>query len=452
MEKQPLHVLKFGGTSMGSFEAMQQSAKVLRSNPAAKLVVVSAMSGTTNQLLKAYRQALENSDWRDTLSTILHRHREMGKMLALDQASWDSFSLRERELTDILASLSGESHSSLDQLLSVGEILCSQLFARVLENSGVKSVVVDARQCLRTNDHFGKAEPQLEVTGELIRNKLLPLFRSGFTVVTQGFIGATSDGRTTTLGRGGSDYSAALFAEALRADACEIWTDVNGVLTMDPRIVPEARVLPEITFAEAAELANFGAKVLHPATVLPALRGNIKVFVGNTFAPEKGGTWIYPELPEKPSFRAVALREQQTLITVSSARMLQAHGFLAKLFTILANHRISVDLVTTSEVTVTLTIDGTSLGSAGNSVLENKQLLAELREIGEVTVEENLCLVALIGNRLTQNMGIAARTFKALQDCNVRLIGHGASAGNICLLVSGSDAKTAAALLHKEFL
>jgi aspartate kinase len=447
-----LHVLKFGGTSMGTLDAMRQSAAVVKSSPNGRLAVVSAMSGATNQLLKAYRQALDKGSWSDTLGSLAHRHAEAATELGFDATEKAPLHTLEREAGEILGSLEAEDLAALDRLLATGELLCSHLFAKVLRNAGVKAVVVDARLCLRTNDHFGRAEPQLETTGQLSRDKLLPLLLEGTTVVTQGFIGATANGRTTTLGRGGSDYSAALFAEALHADACEIWTDVNGVLTMDPRIVPEARLLPEITFAEAAELANFGAKVLHPATVLPALRGNIKVFVGNTFAPEKGGTWIHPELPEKPTFRAVALRENQTLITVSSARMLQAHGFLAKLFTILADHSISVDLVTTSEVTVTLTIDGKAQGSSGTSVLENASLLSALRSIGEVSIEENLSLVALIGNRLTQNTGIAARAFRALQECNVRLIGHGASAGNICLLVSGDDARIAATLLHREFL
>jgi aspartate kinase len=364
----------------------------------------------------------------------------------------DAMEALTKELKEFAKTVTKKDDAVLDEMLSFGERLSSVLFAEAMEQCGKKSIVVDARQCLRTDSRFGKAEPDVAATAELSRRIFLPLFGQGYTAVTQGFIGSAPDGRTTTLGRGGSDYSAALFAEALAADACEIWTDVSGILTMDPRIVPEARRLPEITFAEAAEMANFGAKVLHPATIIPALRGNIKVFVGNTFAPEEGGTWIHPELPEKPTYRAVALRKKQTLLTVSSARMLNAQGFLARLFTILANNGVTVDLVTTSEATVTLTIDNASSGSSGHSVLENSKMLEELRSIGEIKIEEDLSLVALIGNRLTSSAGVATRVFKAVADCNVRLICHGASAGNLCLLVAGGEAAKAAALLHGEFL
>ncbi|RYZ95878.1 MAG: aspartate kinase, partial [Proteobacteria bacterium] len=271
-------------------------------------------------------------------------------------------------------------------------------------------------------------------------------------IVTQGFIGADSAGRTTTLGRGGSDYSAALFAEALGAKDCYIYTDVNGIYSMDPRVVPNARVIREISFGEAAELANFGAKVLHPATLLPAMRAGIRVFVGNTFKPHEGGTWIHAELNERPLLRAIATRDRQTLITVNSMRMLNSHGYLARLFTILANHGLSIDLVTTSEVSVALTVDGTSAGSSGASILENTALMNELSEIAEVKIEENLSLVALVGTRLSSTPGVAARTFQAVGLDNVRLICHGASPNNLCFLVNSNEVRRVASRLHEAFL
>ena len=452
--KKSLHVLKFGGTSMGTAQAMQKAANIVRANPNAGLVVLSAMSGVTNQLLQAYWQAVSGDiqGWQNTVNAIQIRHFETGRQLSLTEEGWKTLGTLEQGLCNLLSRINMANDPMLDQILSLGERMSSVLFTHVLQQAGLKSILVDARDCIRTDDTFGKAEPQILETERLSKSIIEPLLDEGYTVVTQGFIGSAGDGRTTTLGRGGSDFSAALFAEALDASACEIWTDVSGILTMDPRVVPEARVLPDITFAEAAELANFGAKVLHPATIQPALRRNIKVFVGNTFAPEKGGTWIHPELESKPLFRAVALREKQTLLTVSSMRMLNTHGFLAKLFSILANHGVSVDLVTTSEVSVTLTIDGTAQGSSGKSVLANEQLMKELKEIGEVVVEENLSLLAVIGNRLSQNSDVAVRAFNALKGCNVRLVSHGASAGNICLLINGQEAKGAASRLHNEFL
>ena len=267
--------------------------------------------------------------------------------------------------------------------------------------------------------------------------------------MTQGFIGSDSHGQTTTLGRGGSDYSAALFAEALGAHELEIWTDVPGVLTMDPRVVPTARIIPEISFSEAAEMANFGAKVLHPATLWPAVRASIPVFVGSTFQPEKGGTRILPTRSgTAPLIRAIAVRNKQTLITVSSLRMLNTHGFLAKMFEILARHQMSVDLVTTSEVSVALTVDETSLGSAGKRVHENTAMLDELRTIADVKIEEDLSLIAIIGNSLNQSAGVAAKVFQSISEFNIRLVCHGASEHNVCLLVSSKEANEVAKRLH----
>lgn len=441
-----IRVAKFGGTSMGSAEAMRQAAALVKERKFG-FTVVSATSGTTNQLLQAYR-ARGTSGFQDAFGAICYRHNEISS--ALEASASARLSL-ENIYSEMRETRLGEGDESLDSWLAFGERLSSVLFADALRQAGLRSSVVDARQILRTDSRFGRAEPEpasIRENAAALRERT----DRGEFLVTQGFIGSDASGRTTTLGRGGSDYSAALFAEALSAESCWIWTDVNGVYSMDPRVVPHARVISEISFAEAAELANFGAKVLHPATLLPAMRAGIKVFVGNTFKPQEGGTWIHKELPARPLLRALAIRENQTLITVNSMRMLNAHGYLARLFTILANHDLSVDLVTTSEVSVALTVDGASSGSSGRSILENTALMGELAEIAEVQVEENLCLVALVGNNLSSTPGVAARTFQAVGLDNVRLICHGASAHNLCFLVNKNEVRRVASRLHEAFL
>ena len=310
-------------------------------------------------------------------------------------------------------------------------------------------VLLDARNYLKTDSHFGKAEPLPLETRTTCHGLEERLKTTRELFVTQGFIASDLTGKTTTLGRGGSDYSAALFAEALHAQELEIWTDVPGILTMDPRVVPTAKIIPEISFSEAAEMANFGAKVLHPATLWPAVRAEIPVFVGSTFEPEASGTRILPDSAKSsPLIRAIAVRKQQTLITVSSLRMLNAHGFLAKMFEVLARHRLSIDLVTTSEVSVALTVDETSLGSSGKKVSEQKEMLDELRSFAEVKIEEGLSLIAIIGNNLNHSSGVAAKVFQSISEFNLRLVCHGASEHNVCFLVSSQEAAEVAKRLH----
>lgn len=441
-----IRVAKFGGTSMGSAEAMRQAAALVKERGFG-FIVVSATSGTTNQLLQAHR-ARDTDGFHDAFGAICYRHNEIASAL---EASAQARLALEKIYTEMRETRLNGSDESLDNWIAFGERLSSVLFAEAVRQAGLPSALADARRILRTDSRFGRAEPEISST-RANASPFLERLRQGEFLVTQGFIGADAEGRTTTLGRGGSDYSAALFAEALGAESCWIWTDVNGIYSMDPRVVPHARVISEISFAEAAELANFGAKVLHPATLLPAMRAGIRVFVGNTFKPGEGGTWIHKELPARPLLRALAIRENQTLITVNSMRMLNAHGYLARLFTILAKHDLSVDLVTTSEVSVALTVDGASGGSSGRSILENTELMGELGEIAEVQVEENLCLVALVGNNLSSTPGVAARTFQAVGLDNVRLICHGASAHNLCFLVNKGEVRRVASRLHEAFL
>ncbi len=444
-------IAKFGGTSMLDAKAMLTSAGVILKNPETSLVVVSATSGTTDFLIDMAHTATHSS-W-DVLNTKLQklrdRHMQISKDLAGDVSlnqSLDELFLEVKTLVEGMYLLKESSKRSMDSLLSIGERLSSLLFTKALNNvlkSKKIAQTFDAREVLITDDQFGKAEPILEDIKKYCQQKIIPLISHNI-LVTQGFIGRTKDGVTTTLGRGGSDYSAALLAEGLEAKILHIWTDVAGIATTDPRITPKARPIAEISFNEAAELASFGAKILHPTTLWPAIRQNIPVFVGSSQESHLGGTWIRSSCDSKPKVRAIAVRRRQKLLTLSTVRMLNAYGFLAKVFTILGNHKISIDLVATSEISISVTID--------QNVELKKELMQELESVAQVTVEDDLSLIALIGNHLFYTPGIAAKTFEAMNNINIRLICQGASDHNMCFLINGSDDNEAVKRLHRSFL
>jgi aspartate kinase len=338
-----------------------------------------------------------------------------------------------------------------DAVLSIGERISSMIFVEVINkgNPADEAVWFDAREVMVTDNLHGNANPDIELIEKRVSNTLKQKL-SEQRVVTQGFVGATKEGATTTLGRGGSDYSAALFAEALHADVLEIWTDVTAIYTTDPRIEPDAQPITEISFDEAAELSVFGAKVLHPATLKPAMRKSIRVYVGSSFHPEQPGTWIVKQASDQPVIRAISLRRNQTLLTVHSLDMLHRHGYLVRLFEVLSKHKISVDLVTTSEVSVSITLD-TDLQSAQHKSLSD-DVLNELRTFCDVNIEKDLALVALVGNNLHATAGLSGPVFGALQDINIRLICHGASSHNLCFLVKEESAEDAVRTLHHSFI
>ncbi|MDO6679877.1 lysine-sensitive aspartokinase 3 [Shewanella sp. 4_MG-2023] len=444
-----LVVAKFGGTSVADFDAMNRCADIILANANTRVVVVSASSGVTN-LLVELTQANVNDQRRLSLVTQIAKIQyDIVDKLARPQdvaATIDKLLSRMAVLSDKL--VLDRSKAIIDELLSMGEQCSSLLFSAVIRQKGTPSSSFDVRQVLRTDSHFGKAEPQIELISMLAAEHLQPLLAQQ-VIVTQGFIGADEAGNTTTLGRGGSDYSAALLAEALKADAVEIWTDVAGIYTTDPRLAPNARPIPEISFNEAAEMATFGAKVLHPATILPAVRQQIQVFVGSSKAPEQGGTWIRHQVEDAPVYRAVALRRDQTLLNLHSLQMLHAQGFLAHTFATLAKHKISVDLITTSEVNVSLTLDKTGSDSSGQGLL-SESLLQELSQNCRVRVEDKLALVAIIGNQIASTAGICSRVFGVLEQHNVRMICQGASPHNLCVLVAESEAADVVNSLHQN--
>ncbi|MDC5847656.1 lysine-sensitive aspartokinase 3 [Vibrio europaeus] len=442
------NVAKFGGTSVANFEAMSRCAAIIESNPKTKLVVSSACSGVTNLLVELANGVQDQVRRSEILTKLAQIHDAVLEQLVDGtQAASDVYEILDTVTSLAEASSIQASHKLTDHLVACGELMSTHLLTQLMKERGINAVRFDIRDILRTDSNFGKAEPQLDQISELAQQSLVPLCQQA-VVITQGFIGSDAEGNTTTLGRGGSDYSAALIAEAVEASGLEIWTDVPGIYTTDPRIAPKASPIPEISFSEASEMANFGAKILHPSTLLPALRHDIPVFVGSSKEPQKGGTWIRHQVESSPLFRALALRCNQTMVTLRSANMFHAYGFLAKVFEILAKHKISVDLITTSEISVSLTLDQTD--TAGGAPQLPEAARVELEELCTVEVEHNLCLVALIGNNMSESKGYAKQVFSTLEDFNLRMICYGASPHNLCFLVDESVSKQAIQKLHTE--
>jgi aspartate kinase len=446
-------VAKFGGSSVANYEVMQNCANVVLSNPNTHIVVLSASAGVTNLLVDLANGSLDEKAREETIQKIVDIQENILEGLGHPKELTESIQRHIEYIRSLAHEASLETNAALvDRMVSNGELMSTKLFAELLRQRGSDAVWFDVRKVMRTDSNYGKAAPVVEVIRSLAQNELVDLCRDKI-VVTQGFIGANSDGLTTTLGRGGSDFSAALIGEAVDSSSIEIWTDVPGIYTTDPRLVSTAHPIPELTFEEAAEMATFGAKVLHPATIQPAVRRNIPVFVGSSKNPRAGGTWIRTKTESMPTFRAVAMRKNQVLLTLKSFNMIGACGFMATVFGIFAKHGLSVDLVTTSEVTVAITIDnGFSGGSSDGKSLLSEQLLKDLRQVCNVEVEEDLTLIAVIGNKMSYKQGIGSKVFSAIFDVNVRMISYGASSHGLCFLVDSKDGDEVIKRLHVHLL
>lgn len=445
-------VSKFGGTSMGNADTMLMCAELSYLQKSA-IIVVSATSGTTNLLLEL-GLASEKQDVQKMTSiveTISSRHLQIFEKLKGSPSTLDQINQLIEEMQSLskgIYLLKDFSHRNSDALVSLGERLSSVLFCQALKNvysnhqSQMSVDLIDARLHIKTDSQFSKASPQISEIKAQCQN-LIPRL-SSTVLVTQGFIGSTSTGQTTTLGRGGSDFSAALFAEAIDASVLEIWTDVPGIATTDPRICKDAQIIGEISFTEASELATFGAKVLHPATLLPAVRQNIPVFVGSSFEPQNQGTWVKKTIDQAPLVRAMAVRKNQKLVTLTTPQMWQTHGFLFQIFKVFNQHKISVDAVTTSEISVAITLDAA----------ENLPEIAvqELSQFAEVHIESQLSLISLIGNNINHTPGLAEKAFRAIPDVNIRMICQGASRHNFCFLVADEVAPQVIQKLHQQFI
>ena len=447
-------VSKFGGTSMADADCMLRSSAVVVVQNSC-VVVVSATSGTTNQLISIANSAHTGSwvECEALINALVLRHQKIATDLKLSSDLLQKLETVFSEIKSLAQGihlLSDCSLKALDKMMSFGERMSSVLFVQALNiqlqknNINKKAIFLDVREVLKTDDQFSKAKPlpdqiiklcQLKITDEKLESEIF---------VTQGFIGQTLGGATTTLGRGGSDYSAALLAEGISANVLEIWTDVAGIATTDPRITKNAKPISEISFSEASELATFGAKILHPATLLPAMRKNIPVFVGSSFESGASGTWVKKEVKEYPLFRAIAIRKKQVLVTLSTPEMLQTHGFLFKLFEIFNTHKVSIDAITTSEISVSVTVE--------NDVLLQTELFLDLEKFCEVQVEKDLSLVSIIGNNINHTSGLAQKIFSCIADVNVRMICLGASKHNFCFVINENDGNSVVSKLHDELL
>jgi aspartate kinase len=432
-------VMKFGGTSVEDAAAIDRSCSIVGERISRKpLVVVSALGGATNGLLEAGRLA---SCGEIAKATAIADELERRHIELLPSAA-EEFG-RLRGLLKALGAIGEFSHRTQDLVASYGEALSSLIFVDRMKRLGFDPVHIDARRCMVTDDHFGKAAPLMEPTTARLKEAALTHLDAGKVVVMGGYIGATLSGTTTTLGRGGSDYSAAIAGAALNAEEIQIWTDVDGMMTTDPRIVPNAWKVREISFDEASELAYFGAKVLHPLTVLPAVEKNIPVYILNSRKPKGTGTRITKEgRPCKNAIKSIACKRGITVVTVSSSRMLMAHGFLKALFEVFDRHRTPVDMVATSEVSVSLTLDNVSKLDA---------IVEDLRPLGDVQVSSRAALICLVGNNLKYTPGVARRAFGSTDNINILMVSHGASNINFSFIVDEKDANSAVQKLHADF-
>lgn len=449
---QNLDIAKFGGTSVANYEAMSKCVQVVTQNPNTKLVVVSACAGVTNLLVELASGAHDTTKREEIIAQVFAIHKAIFDKLP-DSAKHEAVINEYLSVVRDLAVQATMTRTDMitDRLVSHGELMSSYLITEIFKQQGFKAECFDVRQVMRTDSTYGKAVALVEVISTLSKQLLQPILDKEDTiVVTQGFIGADSSGQTTTLGRGGSDYSAALLGEACHAKTISIWTDVPGVYTTDPRLVPQAMPISELTYLEAAEMATFGAKILHPSTLVPAVRCGIPVYVGSSKEPEKGGTWVRPTTDYSPAFRAVALRKNQTLIVLSSPKMVGATGFLAEVFSIFAKYKLSVDLVSTSEVSIAITLDAGSQTSGLSNIPE--ALFHELREFCHVKVESGLALVAVIGNNMSRTSHITSEVFSSIDNYAVRMICYGASSHNLCFLVGENEAVEVLTHLHQSLL
>jgi aspartate kinase len=450
-----LVVMKFGGTSVEDPAAIQRTAAIVAGRVAQgrqPVVVVSAMAKVTDQLLRAAAASAQGdrtgalaissrlrARHRDTASALVKNSADLAVLQEFIDQKFDSLDEVLRGLAAILELTPRIS----DLIVSYGERLSSRIVAAAFGELGIHSAHVDAREIIITDSHFQKAVPQTALIEKRAAEKLLPLIAQGKVPVMGGFIAANEAGITTTIGRGGSDFSGALVGGALSAGSIEIWTDVDGIMTTDPRICPDALRVKTISFEEAAELAYFGAKVLHPATILPAVKKNIPVLVLNSRNAACEGTRITSLAPHCNSpFKSIAVKKKLSIIDVVASRMLMTHGYLSEVFAIFDKYQCPVDMVSTSEVSISLTVDSNEKLPA---------LAAELGQLADVKYEGKKALVCMVGDDIRGQQGIAAQVFNAIRHINVRMISQGASEINMSFMIDEDDAEEAVRSLHAAF-
>ena len=461
-----MFVLKFGGTSVADRAAIIRLIEIVRAtrqaalpnvlvgtqqDPRGPIVVVSALGGATDRLLGLAAQAgAGDADGaRENVRLLLERHIEVAGVITDDGLRSDVETYLTAEFGSLarvvsaLAVLEEVSPRWLDAIAAVGELASSRIVAAALESRGVPAAWVDARKVMVTTAEHTAAPPLMEETGVTMTAALIPLLSARRVPVMGGFVGATVDGVTTTLGRGGSDYSAAIVGACIGASEIQIWTDVDGMLTADPRLVPSAQVVPQLSFDEASELAYFGAKVLHPATILPAMAKNIPVRILNSRRAEALGTLITASRPSSGlPLTAVASKRNVTVVDISSTRMLMAHGFLHKLFGVFEHHATSVDVVTTSEVSVSVTVDD------GRRL---PRILEDLKAFAEVTSSSDLAVLCVVGEGIQGDATFVGRLLKALGPVPIRMLSQASERRNITIVIPDADLPGALTRVHEEF-
>lgn len=446
-------VMKFGGTSVQDSDAMTRVISIIKSRLDRKPVVVSSATAKTTDTLLLCCKTAANGNYEkssDIIRQIKDRHLKIATEMISNESKLEELKTKIKELLDGLRDiikgiylLSELSERSIAKVVSHGELLSTLILSYALNEKGIKAEYIDVRDFMFTNKDFSNAEPMFDLICGKAPEKLEGILNSGKVVVTQGFIANTQDGITTTFSRGGSDYSASIIGMAMNAEEVEIWTDVDGILTADPKIVGETKIIEEITFKEAAELAFFGAKVLHPSTIIPAVEKNIPVRVLNSHYPDSKGTLIKKNIKEKVSFiKSITSKKDITVLNIYSPKMLLAHGFLKKIFEVFDKYKTSVDVITTSEVNVSLTLDND----------ENiNGIIDELSQFSEVNVEKDKSLVCIVGNNLKYIPGVAKKVFQVLGEFNITMISQGASIINISFVVDKDKLNEVIRTLHKEF-
>jgi aspartate kinase len=450
-----LVVMKFGGTSVEDPAAIDRTASIVAGRVSMgkhPVVVVSAMAKVTDQLLRCAAAASVGdrtgalaissrlrSRHRDTATALVKNQKESAALLNWVDRKFDQLDEILRGLAAILELTPRIS----DLIVSYGERLSSRMIAAAFCERGLDAAHVDAREVILTDSQFQKAIPIDSAIEKRACEKVRPLLDEGKVPVMGGFIASNEAGITTTLGRGGSDFTGALIGGALAADAIEIWTDVDGIMTSDPRVCPDALRVKVISFEEAAELAYFGAKVLHPATILPAVKKNIPVLVLNSRNPSNEGTRIVSLAPHcKSPFKSIAVKKKLSIIDVVASRMLMTHGYMKAIFDIFDKHQTAVDMVSTSEVSVSLTVDS-------NEKLP--LIAADLSKLADVKYEGKKALVCMVGDDIRGQNGMAAQVFAAIRHINVRMISQGASEINMSFMIDEEDADEAVRSLHATF-
>ena len=444
-------VCKFGGTSVADGAAIRRVIAIVADRAAERpLVVVSALSGVTDGLLRleAAVRADDAAGLEAGIEELVRRHEAVAGELPGAGPAAEMVRADAQSLRDSLARALGRRLRpvELDDLAGRGELWSSRLIAGAVAGAGLPAAWADIRPIMVTDDRSGRATPYVQVLNVRARECLGALIETGSIPVTQGFIGATPDGVPTTLGRGGSDFTAALLGAALGARRVEIWTDVNGLMTADPRIVPAARTLSAASYEEAAELATFGAKVLHPATAMPLVRAGIPIVVLNSERPELPGTRIEPsaelERVGDSPIRSISWKRGITVVNVRAPRMLGAYGFLRQMFEVFERHEVVVDVLASGEVSVSLTVEDRS---------RLDPVVRELSELGDVWTDDGRAIVSVVGIGLRHTPGLASRIFRAAQPANVEVISQGASAINMTFVVREDEGPGVVRRLHEEF-